>query len=139
MNRKLFGVLVLLFVISPAFMGCSGKGGMGTVSGTVTLDGQPLADGLISFIPADGNSPTSGGKITNGAYSVQASRGAQKVVINATKVTGSRKAYADDPNSPVITTTAEILPKKYSDAMTTELTVDVKAGTNKADFQLSSM
>lgn len=139
MNRKLLGFLVCLLVVSPAFLGCSGKGGMGTVSGNVTLDGQPLADGLISFIPADGNSPTAGGTIKNGAYTVQASRGAQKVVINATKVTGSRKAYADDPNSPVITTTAEILPKKYSDALTTELTVEVKAGSNKADFQLSSM
>lgn len=138
MNGKLLGLMIGLLVVSPALWGCGGKGGVGTVSGTVTLDGQPLADGLITFIPADGNSPTAGGKIAAGSYSVEASRGSQKVVINATKVTGSRKAYANDPNSPVITTTAEILPKKYSDALTTELTVEVKGGSNTADFNLTS-
>lgn len=139
MNGKLLRLVIGLLVVSPALLGCGGKGGMGTVSGKVTLDGQPLADGLITFVPADGNSPTAGGKIKDGVYSVQASTGSQKVVINASKVTGSRKAYADDPNSPVITTTKEILPEKYSSAPTTELKVEVKGGSNTANFDLSSM
>jgi hypothetical protein len=121
------------------FAGCSGGARTGTVSGNVTVDGQPLADGTISFNPIDGNTPTSGGKITNGSYSVEVPTGAQKIIISAQKVTGSRAAYEGDPNSPRINITAEILPKKYSEAATTELTLDVKRGSNKKDFTLSTM
>jgi hypothetical protein len=131
-----------LALLAPCLLlaGCSGDAQTGTVSGMVKVDGQPLAEGTISFNPVDGNSPTSGGNIINGSYSVSnVPAVAQKVIISAPKVTGSRPAYPNDPNSPQIKTTAETLPKKYSDPLQTELTLDVKAGNNAQDYSLSTM
>jgi hypothetical protein len=47
--RPALAGLVLL-----AAFGCGGSHGKGTVSGTVTLDGQPLPAGKIAFVPAQG-------------------------------------------------------------------------------------
>lgn len=132
-------ILLIVFCCLP-LLGCSGGASTGTVSGKVMVDGQPVTEGTISFNPVDGESPTSGGSIKDGAYSVpNVPAVAQKVVISAPKVTGSRPAYPNDPNSPQIKTTAETLPKKYSDPALTELTLDVKAGNNSKDFTLSTM
>ena len=119
--------------------GCSGKGVQtGTVSGTVTLDGQPLADGTINFNSLDGNTPTSGGKITNGSFSVAVPRGLQKVMISSPVVKSSRKAYENDPNSPLVNEYKESLPVKYTNPFETPLSVDVNASSVKQDFALSS-
>lgn len=119
--------------------GCGGGGvPTGTVYGKVTVDGQPLADGTISFNPLDGNTPTAGGKITNGTYSVAVPRGNQKVLISSPKVTGSRKAYETDPNSKMVETYQETLPVKYTNPFETPLSVEVNGGSVKKDFELSS-
>jgi hypothetical protein len=127
-------------VICSAFLGgCGGDSSVGIVSGKVTLDGQALVDGTIAFNSVDGKSPTAGGKITDGNYSVEVPKGAQKVIINSAKVVGTRPAYEGDPNSPVINITEEILPEKYSSPLKTELTVEVSGKSMTKDFPLSSM
>jgi hypothetical protein len=40
------------------------------VEGEVTYDGQPVGNGGITFLPADGKGPSAGGKIQNGRYTV---------------------------------------------------------------------
>lgn len=59
-----FGVLSFLL---PLAAGCGG--GKGSVSGTVTLDGQPLPVGNITFLPSNG--PGATGPIEDGKYSVK--------------------------------------------------------------------
>ena len=54
-----------------ALTGCGGDSKMATVSGAVTLDGNPVETGAITFVPANGNAPTAGGQIKDGRYSVQ--------------------------------------------------------------------
>jgi len=115
--------------------GCGGEAGPTTVSGIVKVDGQPLAKGAISFAPVDGQSTTSGGAITDGAYSVKVPKGMQKVSISAPKVTGTRKLY-DTPDSPTMEITEEALPAKFNTA--TELTLDVTGGSVKKDWDLST-
>jgi hypothetical protein len=107
----------------------------GDVSGRVTVDGAPAATGAVTFMPADGNSATSGGKIVDGSYSVKASVGVAKVEIRVPKVVGSRKLY-DTPDSPEQPLMEESLPKKFNDD--TELTFDVKPGDNAHDFDLTT-
>ncbi len=41
------------------------------VRGTVAYDDKPVAYGTISFEPADGEGPTSGGEITDGKYELK--------------------------------------------------------------------
>src|SRR5690242_8413844 len=82
------------------FSGCEGKPS-GSVTGSVTLDGQPVELGAISFIPVDGQAPTTGGPIQNGQYSVpKVPIGEMKVAISGSKVVGKKKLYEDQPDSP---------------------------------------
>ena len=48
---------VSLVILLVALTGCSRGPAIGTVKGTITLDGQPVDGGLIRLVPADGNSP----------------------------------------------------------------------------------
>jgi hypothetical protein len=138
MNRLLGFAGALLIGLSLA--GCGGKGiKTGTVYGKVTLDGQPLAEGTISFTAVDGSTPTAGGKITDGNYNVAAvPRGTHKVLISSPRVKSSRKLYAEDPNSPVVNEYEETLPTQYTNPFETPLSVEVNASSVNQDFNLSS-
>jgi hypothetical protein len=62
----------VVFVALGLAVGCSGSGDdlpREPVSGTVTLDNQPLASGTISFIPVAGQGG-GGGTITDGKFSI---------------------------------------------------------------------
>ena len=69
-NLMIRGVGWLFLVVMLAVvLGCGGgiSRPTGTVSGTVTFDGLPLEEGVISFTSLEGG-PVTGGKITNGKY-----------------------------------------------------------------------
>jgi hypothetical protein len=55
------------------------------VSGTVTWNGEPVADGYINFYPLDGTIVPDGGKIKNGQYRFRARPGKKRVQIDATR------------------------------------------------------
>lgn len=50
------------------------------MSGSVTYEGTPVANGSISFAPSDGVGPTTGGTIENGRYEVDEITSGKKVV-----------------------------------------------------------
>src|SRR4051812_2388316 len=80
--------------------GCS-DGSKATVSGKVTLDGEPLKEGLIKFLPADGKSQNADAPIKDGQYMATMPPGEKRVEISAPKVVGKRKMY-DTPDSPSV-------------------------------------
>ncbi len=129
----LFGGLFFAFFL--AGLGCSTGPPMGTVTGTITVDEEPAEMGAITFIPADGKSPTTGGAIKEGKYSVQVYVGKSRVEIRVPKVVGQVKIY-DTPDSPIQDDMRETLPAKYNDK--TELTIDVKRGLNEKDWNLET-
>ena len=51
-------------------LGC-GSDGMVVASGSVTFDGPPLADGAISFYPADKSVAPQGGRIRDGQFQLR--------------------------------------------------------------------
>ncbi len=118
-------------------VGCGGSQNA-EVYGTVTYENKPIENGSIVFLSADGKGPTGGGSIENGKYSVQnVAVGSYKIQINATKETTKMKMY-DDPKAEWVQKAGEeMLPPKYSSEKATELTFDVKPGTNKKDFSLT--
>lgn len=126
-------MLASLAALLGAVVGC-GSASQATATGSVTLDGKPIENGTISFVPADGQSATAGGRIENGQYSVELLPGAKRVEILATEVVGQRAAYEGDPNSPMIDITESIIPERYN--RNSELTLDVQPGTNVQDFAL---
>jgi hypothetical protein len=125
--------------------GCSGSN-RGAVSGTVTVNGEPLNEGQISFVPMDpALGPTSGATISNGQYQIDAVRGPvageYQVQIHAFRKAGKRiwdgmgdeKARPEQKN--YVQELAPYLPAKYNDK--SELRATVVAGkVNIQDFHL---
>ncbi len=121
--------LFLCLVTSTALSGCSDDAQRGTVTGRVTLDGQPLKTGIIRFVPADGRSATADGPITDGNYAVTVPPGEKRVVITAPKVVGKKKMY-ETPESPVVAIVEELLPARYN--VQSELKLTVLTGNHEA-------
>ena len=119
-----------------ALVGCGDDGPTtGEVTGTVTVNGQTPADGSsITFIPADGKSPTAGALIEDGKYTVRVPVGTAKVEIRVPRPVAKpgRKTEGPGPGGDVI---EESLPAKYNDQ--TELTFEVKKGKNEKNWDLT--
>ncbi|HEY1378351.1 MAG TPA: hypothetical protein VGF55_16250 [Gemmataceae bacterium] len=135
MNRsRLLGLCAAVALVAAA--GCTAK--KPVLSGVVTLDGQPLDNGSITFIPVAGDGQTAGATLgPDGRYRVAVSPTKMKVVIRAAKVVGKRKMY-ETPDSPMVEIYEEVLPARYSDTNKSELTVTVEPGEHEHDFPLTS-
>jgi len=133
MNRLRVAAAVALAAACLAGIGCGGDVATGTVSGTVSYDGKPIENGAINFLAADG-SGSGGGTIKDGKYTATNVRpGNNKVEVSGSKVVGQKKLY-NTPNSPAQDVTAELVPAKYN--KNTELTFEVKVGSNEKNFDL---
>lgn len=130
--EKAVAILLLMAIVG---CGSGTPSNRGQVTGLVTVDGVEPDSGAIAFSPVDGASPTAGGKIVDGKYSVEVPLGLCSVSIRVPKVMGEQKLY-DTPDSPVQQVMAESLPPKFNDE--TELTLEVTPGENSHDFVLSS-
>jgi len=140
---------ILIFPLMLVGCGPSGRSPLGQVEGTVTLDGITLTDGTILFESSDSR-PANGiivdGKITEVTTYETGDGvpiGMQKVAIFATGEADS--AVVADPGQETGTgpnymgaETPSLIPERYRNPATSELTVDVKAGTNSVSFDLKS-
>lgn len=134
-GRLVAGICVLSCVLSCVLnVGCSEPSNMGKVSGTVSVDGQPVENGSISFISVDGMSPTAGGTIVDGKYTSEAPLSEARVEIRVPKIVGKKKLY-DTPDSPVQDIMTELLPRKYNEE--TELRFTAERGNNEKNWELS--
>jgi hypothetical protein len=123
------------FVLAAALCGCGGDVQKAKIHGKVTLDGQAVPTGSISFIPADGKTPTAGGVIKDGVYTAEVPLGSVRVEIHYPKVVGKRKLY-DTPDSPTTDVTQEQIPPKYNTQ--SQLTEDITAQRSEINFDLQS-
>lgn len=138
-SMRISSVLVLALVVS----GCGGSSGpeRNSISGKVTLDGQPVEEGQITFTPTGDKGTVTGAEIKAGAYSVPKENGpvigSHKVSIRASRKTGRQvPAVAPAPDGTMIDVTEEYIPTKYNFEST--LTAEVKSGDNKnVDFALT--
>jgi len=75
-SRSLLLAITLL-IVAPLLSGCAPDNPLGrkALSATVTVNGQPLPSGSISFEPAEPGGVSSGGVITDGTFSVVAEQG----------------------------------------------------------------
>ena len=104
-----------------------------TVTGKVTLDGQPIPEGNIAFVPESGSGAGANSNIVNGEYKVQTVAGKYKVEINASKLMPLPPGVRGMDGA-----TEEVrpyIPGKYNNK--TELRATVPA-TEKVDFELKS-
>lgn len=131
-----------LALLATILCGCGKTAGLDkvVVSGTVTLDGQPISNGEIRFVPAPGTvGPISGGPIKDGAYVAKGKGGVplgeHTVEIKAyrpmTKGPG-QSASANPEGGPA----EQYLDKRYNEQTTLKATI--AADTETQDFQLTS-
>ena len=126
--------IVLALIVA----GCSDTSRQG-IEGQVTLNGVPVADGEISFMPQQGTeSPTAGGTIVHGAYRVDSVKGVlpgqYRVEIRGLRKTGRK---VQPPVGDPVDEVENIIPANYNDqsVLTAEVTSD---GPNRFDFELKS-
>ncbi len=115
--------------------GC-GSAGRHALQGTVTLDGQPVKTGTISFLPTAGTSGnSSGGEIKDGKFSIPAKVGLQtgeyRVTINARIATGKKVRDAQ---------TGQFFDEMVSahHKQTGKLTVTIPVEGNEVSFELTT-
>ena len=127
----------LVLAAGLAAAGCSTSGDdlpREPVTGTVTLDGQPLANGVISFNPvgermAGGDQVSGGAQITGGKFTIPRETGLvpgnYNVTINAASQSERTKPAQAGGGKPS-ELPKELIPAKYNSS--TELKADVKKG-----------
>ena len=115
---------ITISVLSAIFIGgCSHGPPMGDVRGRVTVNGQPLKEGAVRFMPVNGDKPATGGSIRDGSFRVLVPVAKQRVEIAANEI--------DQQKTPPNATADEIVmkrlvPERYN--IRSELILDVMPG-----------
>ena len=142
-NPRGVTLAVLSCLLAVMGTGCGAPSGPGRVNvyGTITMDGQPVPDGTISFIPArETVGPTAGATITKGYYEINQNGptvGKYRIEIKAVRKTGKQiPAGTPAPPGTMIDEIEHYIPAKYNTK--TELEITFKPGSNKANFDLTS-
>lgn len=132
-RRGLIGGVVI--VVSLVVYGCRNEVELGDVQGTVTMDGNPLPDATVRFIPQGGGRSALGRTDENGNYTMLYSATATGALVGPVRVEITLAEEVTDAagNS---TMKPETIPARYNTA--SELTVDVGSGNNDFDFDLTS-
>jgi len=124
--------------------GCGSS--LASISGKVTLDGQPLERGYINVLPADGNTTPVGAEITKGRYSVKEIPPGKKIIeiVGVTKVTFASsteemmlraeeaKKKGDDSG---LVEPADIIPRNAEGNLQE---IELTAGSHSKDFALKT-
>jgi len=122
-------------VVLAGLLGCSRNTNRLAVSGTVTIDGRPLASGLISFQALENTVSGTGTAIEQGRYELPAQRGLlpgkYRVIIQGFRETGR---VIKDPQ--IGKDIPEIVPIRFNNADALDVVVTEK-GPNRFDFNLT--
>ena len=132
--RRHTAAICPLVLISTVF-GCGDDVGYphATVTGQITIDGEPVPKGYVTISPTgSGQGPVTGGKISDGAYRCE------KVPVGPTKFTFTAEALEMDTFVDALGATREvprnILPPKYLSG----IDVDVTEGEMEMNFEMEN-
>ena len=133
MPRASYAVLIFSLAIFAAF-GC-GRGDLpelAPVTGTLTVDGKPYANGFVQFHSQTGGRPGTSSTDENGKYEIQYLHGVKGARIGINKVEISTEWPDGEP--PI--GEKDPIGEEYNTKST--LTADVKNEDNVFDFNLES-
>lgn len=133
-QRPLCGSCLLILVLA---LGCGGDGRQ-AVRGTVQVDGVPLTQGYITFIPGENtSSPSAGGPIVDGRFDIPAKGGVLpgtfRVEITAQRKTGKK---VTNEAGALVDQLEQYLPKRYNTSST--LTAEITTNGRPLEFALES-
>ena len=137
LNRKLLAMSTALLMLS-LLVGCSGaKKDEVEVTGSVPIDGEPVPQGVVQFVAADGQTPTGGGVIQDGKYVAKVPPGEKKVLVLGTKVVGQQPESADMPGSQMVDKLETVTPPQYNAEHLTPLKATITESQQSIDFKLT--
>jgi hypothetical protein len=135
-------VLFGLFLVMVVLIGCSDPyAGRMEITGSVTLEKQPLNDGAITFIPLEEQGSQTGGPITNGSYTIPRKHGLKpgKYLVQITSGDGKTPATGEEeagaPGGSTNIVSVDRIPPEYNTQSKQEVVVKSR-GTNKFDFDI---
>ena len=114
--------------------GCGADDGMITITGTVTLDGEPVQDGSISLMPVSGGS-MGGGLIEDGYYTAKSSPGEMAVQIHAHKMVQKPNPTREEIERGLAEDRVSIIPAVYN--RQSKLRISVAPDQNNFEFDLT--
>ena len=130
-----------LLMATGGILGCEQGDPLGRlpVRGTVTLDGEPLDEGVIQFLPTTANGSRTGGLVAAGRFDIPAQNGllpgTYKVTLNSADKDGEPEPQ--EAPGPTMLVSPERIPARYN--RNTELEAVVKSdGANQFQFDLAS-
>ncbi|MDR3111182.1 MAG: hypothetical protein LBU65_16055 [Planctomycetaceae bacterium] len=136
MSRIYTFVLLTLFACLSA-TGCAPRQDGTKISGSVTLDGTPLATGQIQFVDKQTNEPIVI-VVKDGKYSVPLKPGTKKVMVTSEKVIGKVPRDPNEPNGVMIEQVEQIVPVQFNAKSTLEIIVSDKDETHNFNLQSST-
>lgn len=137
--------IVFPLLLSVLLAGC-GSGGpeLTPVSGTVTLDGKPLAEAGVLFTPQEGGRPASGSTDAEGRFTLTTKTSGDGAMLGMNQVAVSKVVFAQSPaadgapNPSAAMRPQSLIPVRYGDVKTSGLTVEVKPGMEPVKLELTS-
>lgn len=135
MLQRTVVLLSALLFCTACLVGCGSSGPqLGTVTGKVTLDGAPLADATVQFQPAEGK-PSYAVTDASGNYELLFAPDQPGATLGKHTVEITGNTYSEDAQGNEVQLPQKV-PGKYN--QNSELTADVKAGSNTFNFELKS-
>jgi hypothetical protein len=127
-------VRVLLVSALTTIWGCGD--GKSSVSGTVTMDEEPVASGAITFTRTEGELVREGAVIQDGNFRASVPPGTYKLELSGQKVVSVRKQKGFDGKDEEVPITEELFPEQYNTKSI--LIEEIPAGTSKLNLDLKS-
>jgi len=135
-----FRPLMMGIIGSLVFAGCGGDEAgpaLHEVSGTVSLDGEPVQDGRIQFRSKTAEAKAYSAPITSGEYEVQTEPGSMSVEITASRIIPGKFGESASPDDPPPPLSEMYIPEQYNSKTT--LTADIQADLdNVVPFDLTA-
>ena len=104
----------------------------GTATGAVTLDGERMKKGLVTFHPVSGGATAYSTINTDGTF--RAMTGTDDGLKTGDYVVTVTDQFVPDSSTPELVKL--LTPEKYSAPATSDIKVTVKSGSNSFDFHL---
>src|SRR6266481_5853627 len=136
-HRRRIGVPLVGVLLAALLAGCGGEKlpRLGSVSGIVTMDGQPVTDASVTFDGAKPGEPPSLGKTdSSGKYELYYSRGHKGATVGEHVPRISTYGETGDADNRQLR--KETVPSRYN--AKSELKAEVKRGSNNLNFDLKS-
>ncbi|TWT61504.1 hypothetical protein [Rubinisphaera italica] len=145
MRLHRFQLLISLFLVTFPLLGCGGSDYEGpsraAVSGTITLNGESIENGTISFQPRSSSNRAAGAIIVGGQYEISEGKGPNMGVYDViiSSIINEEEVPVIDSGEDTGETEMvgeQIIPSKYNED--TELKVTVDKSSHQFDFNLDS-